>query len=642
MKGIVRQTVGLVPLAALLFLATCGMAQVNKKADALFNKAEYVKALQQYKKTLSTQKLNVATQSEIYSKIAKCYKELGYYRPARDWFEKVIQLNPDNMDNYIMLAEMQRCNGSYMDALSYYYRYSAAMTDTAKLEKKRAMLLYPVGNNYVNPFVNINGQYAINTFGKKRGLLFFGGKLYYSTTGHLLDPLSPDYNDHIYDYHVFKSDVADYTLTNSLPETDIPIFVRNKVLSFAVCPGTNDIYFVSLNKKGDPTLYISQFSDSVYSRKKAVKIGGKSLPVEHLAFTADGRKMIFSAYLEGKGQGNNDLWVSELSGADWQEPKNLGDKINTNGDEITPFVSGNTLFFSSNGQAENYGGFDIYCVSLDPPMADVYNLKMPYNSFADDFSLVLSADGKGGFLVSTRDTTMLDDKIYSFSETPNYTMRKGAACDSNGRYLDGVNITIVDAVSDKVLYMTKSGKNGKFAFFLDNAKNYRLDLERENYFPLRIEANSLKQNSGDVCNPTKKENIILDGFEMNRPYKMSGIFHQTADVEVQNTLFLSSITTFLKDNPSLTLYVHLFGYLSSEEDFNEILNQKRIGSLLKFFEEQGVSSSRVRYETYENMQPVNFPDIDEKTDNTYLLYFVVCPQKTRPLLPKNKEFVRQE
>lgn len=641
MKKVIVRVLGVLFVMAFVCFAANVSAQITQKADAKFNKCEYPQALKMYKKILNTSNLNIATKSEVCTKIAKCYIAMGFFTPAKQWIEKVMQLNPDYIANYPLYSEVLRNNGYYMEALSYYYRYSAEIDDSVKYMKNRSMLLYPVGNNFTNPFVTVSGQYVINTFGKKRGLQYFGGKLYYSTTGYMLDPEASDYDAHIYDYHMFKSDIGTNGLKNSIPVTDMPVFVRNRVVSFAKYPQTDDIYFVALNKKGEPTLYCSQFTDSVYSKKKEVRIGGKALPVESLTFTPDGRKMIFSAYLEdNKGRGNNDLWMSELVGKDWQAPVNLGPEINTRGDEITPYVSGNTLFFSSNGQVENFGGFDIYSVTLDGPKSEVCNLKMPYNSFADDFSFVLSPEGKGGFLVSTRDTTMLDDKIYNFSAAPNFTLRKGFMYDKSGRPLEDVNITLVEANTDKVLCITKSGKSGKYGFFMHNEKSYRIELEKENFFPLKIESNQLLKRHSGYFNPTKQENIILDGFELNKAYKMEGIFHQTADVEVQNTLRLSTVATFLKNNANLVLYVHLFGYISSEEDFNEILNKKRVSNLVAYMQAHGVSSSRVKYETYENMLPVDFPDVDIKKDKTYVLYFVVCPQKTRPLLPKTKNYRR--
>ena len=641
MKKVIRHQFWIFTLFAFVFLGNTVSAQNTTKADTKFNNSEYSQALQLYKKlTVSPDKMSISAKTKIYTRIARCYMALGYYCPARQWIEKVMKINPDYIANYPLYADILRNNGCYMEALSYNYRYSSEVNDTNKYMKKRSTLLYPVENNFQNPFVTISGQYVINTFGKKRGLQFLGDKLYYSTTGYLLDPAAPDYESHIYDYHVFKSDVGENGLVNSVPEIAIPIFERNMVVSFAKYPQTDDIYFVALNKKGEPTLYCSQFTDSVYSKKKEVRIGGKLLPVESITFTPDGRKMIFSAYLEGyKGQGNSDLWTSELIGKDWQAPVNMGPEINTHDDEITPYIYGNTLFFSSNGHVENFGGFDIYSVSLDGPKSEVCNLKLPYNSFADDLSFVLSPEGNGGYLVSTRDTTMLDDKIYYFSATPNFTLCKGFMYDKSGRPLEDVNITLVETNTDKMLYMTKSSKGGIYGFFLDNTKAYRIELEKENYFPLKIESAPAKSAIA-LLNSTKKENIILDGFELNKAYKMEGIFHQTADVEVRSTSRLSTVTTFLKNNANLTLYVHLFGYLSSDEDFNEMLNKKRINNLISYLQEHGVSASRVKYETYENMLPENFPDVDIKKDKTYILYFVVCPQNTRPLLPTTKNYRR--
>jgi hypothetical protein len=349
--------------------------------------------------------------------------------------------------------------------------------------------------------------------------------------------------------------------------------------------------------------------------------------------------MIFSAYLENEGRvGNNDLWVSNLVGEDWQAPVNMGSKINTHGDEITPFINGNTLFFSSNGQSENYGGFDIYSVSLDSPTVEVCNLKMPYNSFADDFCLVLSPDGNGGFLVSTRDTSILDDKIYSFSAVPNFTFRNGFVYDKGGRPVENANITIVDKENDKILHMTKSGENGRFGFFINNARSYRLEVEKENCFPLKIEPNVSIKSTAALSNPSIRENITMDGFELNREYKMCGVFHQAADVEVLENDMLSSLSAFVKDNTNLVLYMYIFCYISPDNDFNELLNKKRISSLLDYMCRHGIPASRIKYETYENMRPVNFSGFDTNTDKSYALYFVVCPQKTRPLLPKTEDY----
>ncbi|MBR5028716.1 MAG: PD40 domain-containing protein, partial [Bacteroidales bacterium] len=517
--------------------------------------------------------------------MAKCYMGMCYYKPARYYFDKVVLLNPDNMANLPLYAEILRCNGQYMEALSQYYKFNNNVDDAVTSNKIFELLSFPIGNNFENPFVGIQGQYAINTFGKKRGLQFINDKLYYSTTGYMIDPLSPDYDNHINDYRIFKSDVTGNVLSNTLPENEIPVFSRNKIVSFALQPGTDALYFVALNKNGESKLYCSQLKEGGYSKKQEVRIGGESVPVESLTFDDDGNRMIFSAYIENAGGcGGNDLWYSVLKDGEWQKPVNMGSMINTRGDEITPFVYHKTLFFSSNGHQENYGGFDIYSVGLSLKKNKVCNLKMPYNSFADDFCLVINPNGDGGFLVSTRDTSILDDKIYGFSHLPNFTFCTGFVSDNNGHHLSDVGLTLYNEKTGKVEYMAKSADNGRYGVFFDNNSMYRLELEKDNYFPMKLFCKS-DMDSFYLTNNSKNENIILDGFELNKAYKISDVFHQTADVEVQRTNRLSAVASFIKDNPNLVLYVHLFGYLSSDEDFNEILNKKRIENLKAFLRE---------------------------------------------------------
>lgn len=645
MKTTPRPAFCIVAIAMMAFAAITAQAQVTKKADKQFFNEQYSKALQTYRKCLDKkEKLNNATITEIYSKMARCCMQMHYYKPALQYFDSVIKRNPDFHGNYPLYAELLRCNGNYINALSYYYRYKLSADDSATAKKMEQSLSYPTNFNYTNPFVSISAQYAINTFGKKRGLLFLNNKLYYSTTGYVIDPTKKDYDKKINDFHVFKSDIAGNTILNSLPETENPVLVRNKVLSFAIQPETGYMYFVVLNKKGVPVLYCSQPTDSTFEKKREVKIGGQSLPVESITFTADGRQMIFSAYLERQGGvGNSDLWSTSLVNDEWIQPVNMGPTINTQGDETTPFVYNNTLFFASNGQAENYGGFDIYSVALET-RNKVNNLKQPYNSFADDFALVINPAGNGGFFISTRDTSMLDDKIYSFSQLPNHTLHKGFLTDVNtNRFLADVNITVTNSNTGKVVDILKSNEHGTYVFFTDNSQEYTVEFTKDNHFPQRIMLTSFdKTHSHMPDNPTENNNFTLFGFELNTAYKFQDIFYQTADAQVLSSVELKKLAEFLRNNPHLDLYVHLFGYISTDDDFNEALNASRIANLKALLKQLGVDESRVFFETYESLEPENFPKIDFNTDRTYAIYFVTTPKNTRTIFPKTHKISRQQ
>ncbi len=122
------------------------------------------------------------------------------------------------------------------------------------------------------------------------------------------------------------------------------------------------------------------------------------------SLNSDGTKLFFASDMPG-GEGGFDIWVVEKTpDGEWSAPKNLGNEINTPGQEICPFISlSGSLFFSSNGRELSMGGLDLYFVNnpLDHP-DEVINLGAPFNSEVDDISLIVGDDGKSGFFASDR------------------------------------------------------------------------------------------------------------------------------------------------------------------------------------------------------------------------------------------------
>jgi outer membrane protein OmpA-like peptidoglycan-associated protein len=140
----------------------------------------------------------------------------------------------------------------------------------------------------------------------------------------------------------------------------------------------------------------------------------------HPALSADGRRLYFTSDMPG-GYGGFDLYFVERRGDDWSRPINLGGSINTDKNEVFPFMhESGVLFFSSNGHP-GYGGLDIFKVDLSKKKwSAVVNLGVPFNSSQDDLGFILDPNSQYGFFSSTRsgsDTKGKDD-IYKF-ELPN-------------------------------------------------------------------------------------------------------------------------------------------------------------------------------------------------------------------------------
>lgn len=622
-------------LAAEVFCANFADAQITKKADRKLAHKEYSEALRLYAGCLEDKSINHATTIDVYYKMAQCYMAMNYYRPAYNYIKKAVAANPSFTEHYPIYCEAAHCVGNYMDEAAAYDKM-LAMNDTAPCQNGFVKILFASENNRENPNVPLSNQYAMNTFGKDRGLAFWGDKLFYSTSGFLIAPQSEDYASQTSEYKVFCSPHSEGTLTNPSPETGIPVLRENNVTAIAVHP-SSELYFVVMHK-GAPRLYVSTLDkDSVYSGKKAVKIGGEKLPVESLVFTEDGNRMIFSAQLEG-GFGGKDLWYSDLKDGIWQRPVNMGEMTNTAKDEITPSLYGNYLFFASNGLPENFGGFDIYGIDMDTTKHGLpENLKMPYNSCADDFSLVISPDGTSGFLVSTRDTSLLDDKIYGFSQIPDFTLYRCHLTDNAERPQAGAEITVIEKESDKIVSTTSSDDGGNFSFFLNNKKSYIVEIRKDNFFPNTVEISHVSDCGNGIANNTEIRNFSIDGFVPNSAYRLEGVFNQTADTEILESCGLKSLLSFLKSNPQLDVYLHLFGYLSGNDEFNELLSNQRLANLKDFLMSRGIAKKRVKALSYSNEIPTNYPPARAGKDSTFALYFVLTPHEKATILPKTTE-----
>jgi len=134
----------------------------------------------------------------------------------------------------------------------------------------------------------------------------------------------------------------------------------------------------------------------------------------HPTLSPDGKKLFFSSNMPG-GYGNYDIWFVIWDGASWSRPINAGAQVNTTKNEVFPFMhSSGTLFFNSDGY-DGEGGLDLYLIDMsDNVWGDVVNLGEPFNSPADDLSIIVSDDGRSGFFASDREGGFGKDDIYAF------------------------------------------------------------------------------------------------------------------------------------------------------------------------------------------------------------------------------------
>jgi outer membrane protein OmpA-like peptidoglycan-associated protein len=184
----------------------------------------------------------------------------------------------------------------------------------------------------------------------------------------------------------------------------------------------------------------------------------------HPSLSADGSTLYFSSDMPG-GQGGYDLWrtTRQPNGA-WGQPENLGPDVNTDKNELFPFIhSSGTLFFSSNGH-NTLGGLDIFYVEMGSDgSTTIVNLDKPYNSEQDDLGFIINDEMQRGFFASNR-TASPDgsggskgkDDVFMFViekglENLRPSTREGRIVVTDartGRPIQGANIRVLKSTSD--------------------------------------------------------------------------------------------------------------------------------------------------------------------------------------------------
>lgn len=213
----------------------------------------------------------------------------------------------------------------------------------------------------------------------------------------------------------------------------------------------------------------------------------------------NGKEILYFASNRAGGQGGMDIWYSarDLAGdpLDFSAPRNLGAKVNTANNEITPYYSSaeRMLYFSSDGH-KSMGGLDIFRVSGALTEWDIpANIGTPYNSGADDYFYIQNRYGDGGFLVSNRafaprknSTTHEDIFEFRLSANRQSYVIKGVVYDENSTTpLSDVDVSIYELLGDDRERVVQSAtfNSGSYKFEIPSGKEYKIVADKVGYVP---------------------------------------------------------------------------------------------------------------------------------------------------------------
>ncbi len=328
------------------------------------------------------------------------------------------------------------------------------------------------------------------------------------------------------------------------------------------------------------------------------------------SINAAGKMLFFSSNRPG-GIGGKDLWYSVYkSNKKWSTPKNLGNTINTTGDEMSPFIhfDGKTLYFSSDGRP-GMGGLDIYFSRMleDSTWTEPKNLGYPINTYNDEMGLTIESDGQKAYFSSKRDEqggkNIYSFRLYEAVQPDPVSYLKGKVTDKETGQMLIAEYELINLSTGKSVINNLTDGNGNFLVCLPSGNNYGLNVSKDGY--LFYSENFMLEGQHTAMEPYLKK-IMLSPFRVGEKMLLANVFFEVDSWQLKKESLaeLNKLSALLKDNKELKVEIGGYTDATGTNEHNLSLSEKRALTVVNFLVENGIQSDRLKYKGYGNASPV--------------------------------------
>ncbi len=421
----------LISLFCCASLALSAQGILQRQADQAMQDLDYMTAIVLYQQVLENDDNSAAKIS-----LAECYRKINDTENAERWYAEVVKTSAAKSIHRLYYGMMLQANGKCAEAKTWFDIYRAERPDDARGRHLAA------------------GCDQVEQLNKAGVGIYVVSRLPFNSN---MDDYSPTLQSNQIIFASDRHDNSPLQRTNMWTGASFTELYRVPFQPNAGAPSTFQYgpaakFSPKLNSKfheaavtfsaDGKTIFFTRnnFVDGKTGRddeglvKLKIYTGNASQPdqwenlqalpfcsdeysVAHPSVTADGKRLYFSSNKPG-GYGGMDLYFSDLEAGRWGLPMNLGPDVNTEGNEIFPFISADRrLYFASNGHV-GLGGLDIYYTT--PKGKGDWNTPVnpgaPLNSSHDDFGVTFNPEGTWGFFSSDREGGLGRDDIYSFTK----------------------------------------------------------------------------------------------------------------------------------------------------------------------------------------------------------------------------------
>lgn len=600
----------------LISTSTFGQTARQKKAERQFNNFSFVKAIDTYEKLVDT------SFNKYYAmrQLGDAYIMLRQPEKALPIYEKVVQQPNVPSEYYLYYAQTLRANGQYEESKEWMKKYSDAgnQEDTRvkrffENEDLASGIFNAREKNFLKK-VNFNSKY--NDF----GAVVLNDQIVFASSsdeGVSVKRLYAWDGQPLLDLYQVPIEGASTANVKEL-EGDVNTIHHDGPATFNA-DGTK-MYFSRNNYHNSKKItsskgvmligiYSADLVNGKWTNVKPSNLNNANYIVYHPSLSQDGKKLYFSSDMPG-GFGGTDIYVSDVN-ADGSlgTPKNLGNIVNTEGNESFPFIHSEegTLYFSSDDHV-GAGLLDIFAAVKDQNdnIVNVINLGEPINSEKDDFAYYLSPDGLNGYISSNRDGGIGGDDIYAFTRIPPLTL-KGQIFDAiNGEPVAGAKVVLARKNGEEIAYFITE-TDGAYEYLIDRDKEFVLKGSKAKYQDVQKEFNSFglekeRELIVDLNIPMSPIEDVVILADLNTIY----FDLDKSNIRQDAALELDKVVNLMNKYPGMEIRLESHTDSRADDNYNMKLSNRRAKSTYNYIISKGIDAKRIpKYEGFGESQLVN-------------------------------------
>ena len=450
----------------------------------------------------------------------------------------------------------------------------------------------------------------LNTTQSDFGPAFVGNELWFSAyTNEEIEKLNSGDTKKIY-YNLFSvNSDAKGNITSSVKTPElVDLSDGYHTGPVAYCPATGEL-FVTLSNFENPEVrnkvyqkaeirlqvIIAKKQGNVWTKVGELPYNDPTYSVGHPTVTSTGDTLYFASDKSG-GLGGTDIYMAVRKDGVWGDMVNLGDKINTAGNDMFPFIfRDRILIFASNGRGDGED-LDLYAAGLLGDRIMEPNALTNLNSDGDDFAFVIHPNEEVGYYSSNKTGGVGSDDIYKVIIEP------------QGSY--DLELVVMDRKTMQPIPNAKITFAGVASILSDNI--FKKELEKNQSYVVSTNIDGYMNDSKTISTVGKSFGVIRDTLwvekvEVGQKFVMENIYYDFDkwDILPESAVELDKLVKVMQDNPGWKVELGSHTDCRGSDAYNMKLSQKRSDSAVAYIVRQGISADRIIAKGYGETELVN-------------------------------------